>query len=303
VNATAIDWTSDRVLEAAARGAPLEAAGLTLLLRRYAATGREDLGDALGGALARALAAHGSDEDATAAAALGRPAWLAVFAEASCLSDDVRLRDAVVALAAALRREWPGRAGVGAAMRSVEACLGALPLLPAAESDGLLQAAVDELERIVAACYRPGYGVTEGSGDAAPAALGDHMDAASALLTAFEATGRLPYSMLAEELVQHARRAWWHERRGGFQDTAGRDSLAHLVANCSAARVLGRLAVLLEDERYRTGAVFAGGADYRADAERTLASLASSYRDHGADAAPYAVALDEFLRRPLSPAL
>jgi uncharacterized protein YyaL (SSP411 family) len=189
-------------------------------------------------------------------------------------------------------------------MRSVEACLGALPLLPAAEADGLLQAAVDELERIVAACYRPGCGVTNGSGDAAPpAGLGNHMDAASALLTAFEATGRLPYSMLAEELVQHARRAWWHERRGGFHEAAGGDPLAHLIVNCSAARVLGRLAVLLEDERYRAAAVFAAGSDYRADAERTLASLASSYRDHGADAAPYAVALDEFLRRPVSPAL
>ena len=61
--------------------------------------------------------------------------------------------------------------------------------------------AIDELEHAVAASYRPGEGLV-GSGPAAGrGSADDHVRAASALLTAFEMTGRLPYSMLAEELI------------------------------------------------------------------------------------------------------
>jgi hypothetical protein len=56
-----------------------------------------------------------------------------------------------------------------------------------------VQDAIDQLERVVGGSYRPGDGlVGERDGIACAAALGDHVRAASALLTAFELTGRLP---------------------------------------------------------------------------------------------------------------
>jgi hypothetical protein len=70
----------------------------------------------------------------------------------------------------------------------------------------LVPAAVDQLERVVGGAYRPGGGVAheidgpEGaqSGRRERGGLSDHVRASSALLTAFEITGRLPYSMLAK---------------------------------------------------------------------------------------------------------
>jgi hypothetical protein len=117
-------------------------------------------------------------------------------------------------------------------------------------------------------------------------------------LTAFAATGRLPYSMLAEELIQHARRTWWDEARGGFGDPSvpGPDgAIERFTINCSAVRVLCRLAALLQDDEYRKAAVVATDADYGADAQRTLDALETSYRLRGVEAAPYAVALGEWL--------
>src|SRR5205085_8899158 len=63
---------------------------------------------------------------------------------------------------------------------------------------------IDELEQFVRARYEPGEGL-DGT------TLLDHLRCSAALLTAFELTGRLPYSMLAEELVRGARRRWWSE--------------------------------------------------------------------------------------------
>ena len=97
----------------------------------------------------------------------------------------------------------------------------------------------------------------------------DHVRGASALLTAFEITGRLPYSMLAEELIAVAG-ARACRRRGPAS------------IQCEAARVLCRLAALHDDPDYRGAAVIAGGADYRAEASRILA--AESARARAADA-------------------
>jgi uncharacterized protein YyaL (SSP411 family) len=187
-------------------------------------------------------------------------------------------------------------------MPSVDACLAAAPLFAPTETAaaGLLQAAIDELERVVSAAYQPGRGVAHALGGtpARPGELDDHVSAAAALLTAFGATGRLPYSMLAEELMQYARRTWWDEARGGFgQAGAGGAGFppTGFSSNCSAARVLCRLAALLEDDEYRRVAVVAADADYAADAERTLEALARGYRARGVEAAPYAVALGEWL--------
>jgi hypothetical protein len=108
---------------------------------------------------------------------------------------------------------------------------------------------------------------------------------ASALLTAFERTGRLPYSMLAEELIQA-------ERRGPWDD-------GDLPIHCGAVRVLCRLAALHADDQYRGAAVIASGADYRGDASRILESQSARALDHARsspdESAAYGLALGEWL--------
>ena len=178
---------------------------------------------------------------------IGRAAWLDPFAEVAAIADrraDRRRRGRVVA---GLRAAWPSMGRMDETAASVEACLRAAGIVDPHE---IVPAAIDHLEHIVGGSYEPGAGVR---GSAA-----NQMHAASALLTAFEITGRLPYSMLAEELMQVARREPWPE--------------ADLVSHCEVARVLCRLAVLHDDPEYRGAAVIAVDADYRGDAARILAT-------------------------------
>ena len=71
-----------------------------------------------------------------------------------------------------------------------------------------MQDAIDQLERVVGGGYRPGDGLVARSATASRrrGSVADHVRGASALLTALELTGRLPYSMLAEELIAIAGR-------------------------------------------------------------------------------------------------
>jgi hypothetical protein len=133
----------------------------------------------------------------------------------------------------------------------------------------LIAAAIDELERIVGESYQPG----EGIGDYA-----DDVRAAAALITAHDVTGRLPYAMLAEELMQTSARV-----------SAGRD----FTIECEAARVFCRLAAVHDDDDYRAAAVIAPDANYRSDASRMLAAL--SPRARAEDAPLYGLALSELL--------
>jgi hypothetical protein len=284
VDAAALDWLTERLLQAPAGDEAVTPVVATLLLRRYVATGRDDLRDALGYALARALEASGVERDANR-----RSGWLTLFVEASLLSDDDRLRPAADALVGALQALWPSRGDIAPAMRSVDACLSA-----ASEdnANAVVPVAIDELERLIGLAYAPGEGLTHAIRDQSgePGDLRDHVAAISALLTAHAVTGRLPYSMLAEELMQFARRTWWDELRGGFVA-----SPEPFISNCESVRVLCRLAALHEDVGYRKAAVVARHADYVDDARRTLESLGLSYRDRGLDAALYAIALGEYL--------
>jgi hypothetical protein len=135
---------------------------------------------------------------------------------------------------------------------------------------------IDDLERLVGKSYEPGEGLVDKD-------LVEHLRSASALLIAFGMTGRLPYSMLAEELLQAARRRWWDEEHASF----GPD----FASNCEAVRVLLRLAALHDDPEYLQTAVVANDATCALDARRALAALETAYRAHATAAASYGLAL------------
>jgi len=234
---------------------------LSFLLLRYHATDEPALGETLGAALAAALARY-PDLHSTP----DRVASLTLFADATALSDDERLRDAAIDLANALMRDATDGSSPADTASIVDACLrtGDASLIPDA---------VDLLESVVSAHYEPGEGMAGGT-------LADQVRSAGALLTAFDATGRLPYAMLAEELMRTA-------QRQRLDDAPFADA-------CDAARVLCRLAKLHQDDAYRASAVLAVDADYRADAERILSFLSSTHTMHGADAARYGLALAEY---------
>jgi len=271
-----LEELAGRAAAAAAGEEPIDAASATLLLRQYLETDAADLREALGVVLAQALVA--ADNEATV---IGRASWLMLLIESTAVSDDERLRPAVEQLVAAARAAWPAQTRIDDLSASVDACLRAAAIIEPGE---LVQDAIDHLERAIGGSYRPGDGlVRDRDGIRVRCSVGDHVRGASALLTAFELTGRLPYSMLAEELVA----------------IAGRDPSpdAELVIQCETARVLCRLALLHDDPEYRGAAVVAAGADYRAHAARILALQSPRARVAAPSAAAaYGVALGELLR-------
>ncbi len=274
-----LDMVAARLLDAIARGESLGPMPLTFLLRHYLGTGREDFGEAVGNGLAAALPIAAEMADVTT-----RASWLTLFAEATTLSDDARLTDAATMLVAGLRREWPSANDVAEAAASVDACLHAAEASGVIDPQDVVPAAIDQLERIVGGAYRPGGGMaaTIHGGTHQQGSAADQVRPAAALLTAFEHSGRLPYSMLAEELMQQVRRD---------PASAGGIGLA-----CEAARVFCRLAALHSDQRYRGAAIVAEDADYRSDAARLLLAQFAPARDGGLDeAAAYGVALGEWL--------
>jgi len=148
-----------------------------------------------------------------------------------------------------------------------------------------LSPTIDGLERFIRSAYEPGEVL-------AGADVTGQMESAVAFLTAFELTGRLPYSMLAEELLQIARREWWDGAGGGFR--------GNFCANAIGAQLCCRLAALHRDADYAASAVVAPGVAYARDAERILATLAPIARQHLDDVAEYGMALlDWFALRAL----
>jgi hypothetical protein len=278
-----LDWLTGRILDALAREEPVGAAAVQFLLRRYAIEGWEELTGPLGAALARELdrqAEHGCTDD--------REGWIAVFGAAAAISDDPRLRLAVADLLGDARTRWSSRlpCAVDEVMRSVEACLLCVRLPEARE---LAAEAVDALERVVAGAYRPGQGVSHETAQAGfvRGGLCDHVRSASALLTAYSLTARLPYAMLADELMQSVLRT-------PPEEPDGRD--VSVTLKCELALVFCRLALLHRDDEYRRTAVLPVDEDYAGDARRTLTALAPSVREWGIEAAPFGLALAEWLR-------
>ncbi|HEX7137585.1 MAG TPA: hypothetical protein VF219_07055, partial [Vicinamibacterales bacterium] len=108
----------------------------------------------------------------------------------------------------------------------------------------------------------------------------DQIALAGALLSAYQLSGRLPYSMLAEELVAAARPFMENEY--------------DFTTACHAVRALCRLAALHDDEHYRRTAVVAPSSDYRREASTLLERLSDeAARRDAAAAAIYGVALLE----------
>jgi len=274
--------------EALARESPPAPTILRFLLRRYAMTGQQRLEAVLGPSLARALDAYGRGSAEPA-----RSDWLLLCVDAATRSQDERPRNTAAALAANARRDWPCESGAvtSVAMRSIGACLRASDIcIDREETRGLIADAVDELERIVGPLYRPGQGVAHTVNEPASARdnLADQVHAASALLDAYERTGRLPYSMLAEELMQFALNL--------EPGTLEPGTLEPFLSSCEAIRVLCRIAALHKDAAYRAAAVIAPDRDYLLEAERLLDQLAGGRREYNAAAeADYGLALVDWL--------
>jgi uncharacterized protein len=155
--------------------------------------------------------------------------------------------------------------------------------------------AVQSLERVLLAAYKPGEGVAhyhDASGEVR-GLLSDQVHAAWALLHAHDATGDETYSMLAEELARTILRTHWDPRDGGFLDhpSGGPDDIGlltnpvkPLVLNCLAARVLSRIAAVT------------GRSELQARALETLASQTGTYRSLGIGGAAYALAIMDVVR-------
>jgi len=175
----------------------------------------------------------------------------------------------------------------------VDACLAGCHLV---DPQSIVPDAVDELERIVAGAYRPGDGLAHSLDEpcGVRGRLVDHVWTSSALLAAYELTGRLPYPMLAEELMQFARQTLWDGEAGAFRDSR-QDAQASFATNCHAARVLIRLSALHDRSDYRAAAVLASGADYSDDVTRILTAQLETYRQQGLTSAAYGLALAEWL--------
>jgi hypothetical protein len=289
MDAAAIDRITNRVLASLGRES-VTAPAVALLLRRYRDTDRADVRDALGVALAHALvrcpAALSVDD---------RADWLATLVDAAAITDDGRLRLAAADLASALEHDWGRAVVVEALMRSIDACLMAIHVF---QPRTLVQRALDELERVVGAAYRPGEGMADlTAGLPARGRLADQIRSAAALLTAYSLTGRLPYSMLAEELTQFSLRTLWDAGGGGFYEDLARLAKPFAI-NCEAARVLCRLAALHVDDEYRYVGIVAPDANYAAAAGRILESQAAQLDEPGCDPALFGLALDEWLHLP-----
>jgi uncharacterized protein YyaL (SSP411 family) len=152
--------------------------------------------------------------------------------------------------------------------------------------------ALKAIETVIVPAYKPGDGVahlsTTDETRVVRGLLTDQVHVATALIWAHAATGQLPYSMLAAEVLQFAARTMWDEPSSRFRDRAdGDDPLMPFELNCHAACAFDRLAVVTGD---------------RAHQDRAHAILRSLERDvaaQGLFGAPYVLAVREVLdRRP-----
>lgn len=145
--------------------------------------------------------------------------------------------------------------------------------------DGLGQRALDAFERLLLSSYRPGEGVGHQAGGVR-GLLCDQVAMAAASLDAWEATGRMPYRMMAEELMHYAIRTMWDDE-GGFRDRAADEhepvmpALKPFLLNCDAAVVLQRLAAATNEPEFARRA--AGTLEAVAPEAAEFGPLAAAY--------------------------
>lgn len=221
-------------------------------------------------------------EPATELCAESHVAALRAFVEGAVAGDGNRHIGRVRRIAEFAASRWLAGEGerlvTDVAAELAAACLSAARVL----DDGALgQRAIAAMERAILATYRPGRGVAHFEGAGAPVLLSDHVSAIRALLDAHEATGAVPYSMLAEELGHFLVRSLFDERASSFRDRLHADGdLGRLAEplypfrqNALAAAALQRLASV------------SGEPAFAEASARTLAWCASRWRAHGLDAA------------------
>jgi hypothetical protein len=163
------------------------------------------------------------------------------------------------------------------------ACLAAARHLDEAP---LGHAALALLERVSLATYRPGGGVRHSDASDAPFMLSDHLALIAALFGAEEATGQVPYLMLAEELGHRVLEAFFDERAEALRDRVhdgddrGRlsEPLYPYRLNARGAGLLARLAKASGEPRFASAAT------------RLLDRVAPHWRGQGLDAAACGIA-------------
>jgi hypothetical protein len=269
-----LDSLTESILRSESRGEPVGPTALTFLLHRYAANGRDDVRLALERGLTAAIERGPADEIS------GAPAWIRMLCEAAAVTDDDRLVGVIGDGVVRLRQTWPSRGAIASAMATIDACLTTVHV-PRVQSQEAVSAAIDELERVVSRVYRPGEPIAHSlaAPDASDGDLDDHVADAASLLTAYVVTGRLPYSMLAEELMHSARPLF---AAGAF------------AARCEGARVLCRIATLHADESYRA-AVVSSGRDYLGEARHLVDALDASREETPEAVGIYALAIDDLI--------
>jgi uncharacterized protein len=153
--------------------------------------------------------------------------------------------------------------------------------------------ALDGLEHVLLASYKPGHGV--GHFAAGPRGLlTDHIAMMTTTLDAWDETGNIVYRMMAEELAHFVIRTMWDERDGGLFDRApsfyaqeapgAAVNLKPFALNCQAAVSLRRLADATDDQTLRSRA------------EAILTSVAPVAHTQGPDAAQLLLARRAVLR-------
>lgn len=147
--------------------------------------------------------------------------------------------------------------------------------------DELGRRALDALEQILLASYKPGHGVGH-SATGVRGLLADHVTMAAANLDAWEVTGNVVYRMMAEELMHYALRTMWDQQSGAFFDRAAETrpnepqtgTLTPFVLNCDAAVVLHRTGQATRDQ------MFAQRARQALDAMRSRAAESGPLAAH-----------------------
>ena len=154
--------------------------------------------------------------------------------------------------------------------------------------------AIDGLERVLLATYRPGQGCAH-SATGVRGLLTDQVAMSGSCLDAWEATGNVVYRMMAEELMHYAVRTMWDEDAGLFEDRSAELAAADpvdgvrlhpFVLNGEAAVVLDRIA----------RAVGPDAEMFASTARRVLAALGPRAARYGPLASHYLLARRAVLR-------